>query len=240
MNDSTVFITGADRGLGLGIAAEMLARGWQVFAGQYMPEWPELAGLAGKYPHSLRLVPLDVASIESTRAAAQQVADQAGRLDVLVSNAGVYADTEGRPIREPQDYAEMHRLFDINALGGLRLVESFISLMDRGGMKRLCFVSSEAGSIGGMKRTALFGYTMSKAALNMGVKILFNSLRPDGYTFRVYHPGWVRSYMSGKKNMAAHLEPEEAAAYAIPFFLNDLPDEDRLRLVDYEGHEWPW
>jgi NAD(P)-dependent dehydrogenase (short-subunit alcohol dehydrogenase family) len=120
------------------------------------------------------------------------------------------------------------------------VVEAFLPLVDRGGMKRLCFVSSEAGSIGNMRRTGLFGYTMSKAALNMAVKILFNSLRPEGYTFRVYHPGWVRSYMSGKKNMQATLEPEEAAGYAIPFFLNDLEDEDRLHLVDYQGNEWPW
>jgi NAD(P)-dependent dehydrogenase (short-subunit alcohol dehydrogenase family) len=240
MIDSTVFITGADRGLGFALAAGLLERGWRVFAGQYMPDWPDLAELAEKYPQSLRLVPLDVASMVSTRAAAQQVADQAGRLDVLISNAGVISPTHERNIREEQDYAEMHRLFDVNALGGLRVVEAFVPLMDQGGMKRLCFVSSEAGSIGRMERTAWFGYTMSKAALNMAVKTLFNHLRPDGYTFRLYHPGWIRSYMGGKKNLAAMLEPEEAAARAIPFFLDDLPDEDRLRLVDYEGQEWPW
>ena len=240
MTDSIVFITGADRGLGLGLAQAMLERGWQVFAGQYLPDWPDLAGLAQKYPQNLHILPLDVASIDSTRAAARQVAEQAGRLDVLVSNAGVISPTHARNIREAQDYAEMHRLFDVNALGGLRLVEAFLPLMERGGMKRLCFVSSEAGSIGRAERTAWYGYCMSKAALNMGVKILFNHLRPDGYTFRLYHPGWVRSYMSGAKNLQATLEPEEAAAMAIPFFLNDLADEDRLRLIDYEGQEWPW
>ncbi len=240
MTSPIVLITGADRGLGLGLAEGLLRRGWQVFAGQYMPAWHELAGLLEKYPQSLHLVPLDVSSIESTREAAKMVADQAGRLDVLISNAGIYADTEGLPIRQAQHYEDMHRLYDVNALGALRVVESFIGLMDAGGMKRLCFVSSEAGSIGNMRRTALFGYTMSKAALNMAVKILFNDLRKDGYTFRVYHPGWVRSYMSGTKNMNATLEPDVAAEAAIPIFLNDLEDEDRLRLIDYEGNEWPW
>jgi len=74
----------------------------------------------------------------------------------------------------------------------------------------------------------------------MGVKILYNDLYPNGYTFRVYHPGWIRSYMSGEKNMQATLEPEEAASKAIPILLGQREDEGRLVLVDYEGKEWPW
>jgi hypothetical protein len=81
---------------------------------------------------------------------------------------------------------------------------------------------------------------MSKAALNMGVRILFNDLHPAGYTFRVYHPGWVRSYLHGEKNMEATFEPEEAAANAIPILLNDREDEDRLVMVDYDEKEWQW
>lgn len=81
---------------------------------------------------------------------------------------------------------------------------------------------------------------MSKSALNMAVKILFNDLHPDGYTFRVYHPGWIRSYMHGEKNMEATLEPEEVATRAIPILLSQREEEGRLSLVDYEGNEWPW
>jgi NAD(P)-dependent dehydrogenase (short-subunit alcohol dehydrogenase family) len=80
---------------------------------------------------------------------------------------------------------------------------------------------------------------MSKAALNMAVKNMFNDLRPSGFTFRLYHPGWMRSYMSGVKNMNADLELDQAASYALQFFLQDR-DEDRLVLVDYLGNEWPW
>jgi NAD(P)-dependent dehydrogenase (short-subunit alcohol dehydrogenase family) len=145
-----------------------------------------------------------------------------------------------QPISEPQNYAEMHRLFDVNSLGPLRVVEAFLPLTKGSTLKRLCFVSSEAGSISRAERTAWYSYCMSKAALNMGIKILFNHLRPEGYTFRVYHPGWMRSYMSGKKNLEATLEPEEAAGYAIPIFLEPREDEDRLVLVDYQGQEWPW
>jgi len=50
----------------------------------------------------------------------------------------------------------------------------------------------------------------------------------------------VRSYLHGEKNMEATLEPEEAAAYAIPILLNNRKDEGKLVMIDYEGKEWAW
>jgi NAD(P)-dependent dehydrogenase (short-subunit alcohol dehydrogenase family) len=236
---STAFITGTDRGLGLALAARLLETGWRVFAGQYLPEWPELAALGQRYPQSLNIVPLDVSSEASVSAAAQNVAANTEHVDLLINNAGVMTKTSERGIGEGQDFAEMQRLYNVNTLGPLRVVEAFLPLMAHGTMKRLCFVSSEAGSIGQAQRTSWFGYCMSKAALNMGVKILFNDLRPQGYIFRLYHPGWVRSYMSGQKNMQATLEPEEAALPALDYFLSEQ-DESRLVLRDYQGNEWSW
>jgi len=236
----TVLVTGADRGLGFALCTRLLKEGWQVFAGRYLPKWHELAELKNEYPEMLQLVSLDVSSMKSVKTAAATVKAHTDHLDVLINNAGVTSETSNFSIREPQDYDEMHRMYDVNALGALRVVQAFLPLMERGGAKRLCFVSSEAGSIARSERTGWYGYCISKAALNMGVKILFNDLHPAGYTFRVYHPGWVRSYMHGEKNMDADLEPEDAAAYAIPLLLNDREDEDRLVMMDYEGNEWPW
>lgn len=238
--DQIALVTGADRGLGYGLTAGLLDQGWTVLAGQYMPDWPDLAALATNYPEQVHIVPLDVASIESAREAARLAAVVVDHVDVVINNAGVSSRAMHAPISEPQDYGEIHRLFDVNALGPLRVVEAFLPLVEAGELRRLCFVSSEAGSINRARRTAWYGYCMSKAALNMGVRIMFNDLRPKGYTFRLYHPGWVRSYMGGTKNTQADLEPEEAAAYALPFFLRPRADEDRLVLMDYLGQEWPF
>ncbi|MFC1975451.1 SDR family NAD(P)-dependent oxidoreductase [Chloroflexota bacterium] len=234
------FITGADRGLGLALCAGLLEKDWRVFAGQYIPEWPELAVLAGQFSESLHPVPLDVSSIESAQAAAQTVATMVDHIDLLVNNAGVNSSTTRRLIREPQDYVEMHRLYDVNAVGPLRVVEVFLPLLDRGDLKRLGFVSSEAGSIDRCQRESWYGYCMSKTALNMAVKIMFNHLRPEGYTFRLYHPGWMQTYMGGSKNMAADMEPEESAVQALPFFLEAQDNEARLVMQDWQGQEWPW
>jgi NAD(P)-dependent dehydrogenase (short-subunit alcohol dehydrogenase family) len=247
MSLNTALVTGADRGLGLALCKGLLERGWQVFAGQYLPDWPELEALAGKHPGMLNPVALDVSSQESARAAAVQVGKTTHQIDLLINNAGIISNqTNTRTIREGQDYNEIHRVFDVNALGPIRVVEAFLPLVDRSAIKRMCFVSSEAGSIGKAYRTSWYGYTISKAALNMAVKIMFNDLRPQGFTFRMYHPGWVRSYMSGTKNTEAELEPEAAAEPALAYFLSGIGaqtspvDEDTLILRDYKGQEWPW
>ncbi len=236
---NTAFITGCDRGLGFALCSGLLDRGWHVFAGQFMPDWPDLAGLAKKYNENLYIIHLDVSLDESVRESLKQVAEKTEKIDLLINNAGVISPAMYRSIREPQDYAEMHRLFDVNTLGPLRVVEASLPLMDRSTIKRLCFVSSEAGSIGKSHRSGWFSYCMSKTALNMAVKNLYNQLRPEGYTFRLYHPGWIRSYMSGKKNHEADLEPEEAAEKALGFFLEPR-DEDQLALFDYQGNQWSW
>ena len=246
MTPLTAFITGADRGLGLALCAALLDKGWRIFAGQYMPDWPELGQLAAKSAGMLTPVALDVSSRDSVQAAARAVATLTPTVDLLVNNAGVIRHTTADTIRAEQDYAGMRLEYEVNTLGPLRMVEAFLPLVETSAARRLCFVSSEAGSIGASQRTAWFGYCMSKAALNMAVKNLFNELRPRGFTFRLYHPGWMRTYMSGQKNMAATLEPEEAAAYALAYFLSGIdpalppPDEDTLVLRDYLGHDYNW
>ncbi|PQP86053.1 hypothetical protein [Paenibacillus sp. AR247] len=73
-----------------------------------------------------------------------------------------------------------------------------------------------------------------------------NELRPEGFTFRLYHPGWVRSYMSGELNTEGDLDADDAARMAVAYFLRDryegpgIQEEDRLVMRDWLGREWPW
>ncbi len=225
----SVLISGADRGVGLGLAAEFASHGWRVFAGQFMPEWPQLSELKEKYPDNLVIVPLDVSSSESVRNAREIVGKLTDRIDLLASNAGIGHLKEDRE--------SMTRVFSVNSLALVRLISSFRDLLDRGD-RRVCAVSSEAGSITLAMRPDMYSYCMSKTALNMELRLLFNELRPQGYTFRVYHPGWVRSYMSGKKSTVGYFEPEETAAVAYRQFTEGREVEDVLYLMDIEGEVW--
>lgn len=238
----TALVTGADRGFGFALVKEFVDKGWRVFAGRYLTDWPELDELAHAHPELVIPVDLDIGSDESVRAAVDGIKSLTNRIDLVVNNAAVNAHTPAS-IEGSQDYDDIMRTYNVNALGALRVVDAVLPLIDRGDLKRLCFVSSEAGSVERCRREAWFGYCMSKRALNMGVNVLFEKLHPRGYTLRLFHPGWMRTYMSGTKNMDGELEPEEVAALAVPYFVDTLTpavDEDRLIMRDWLGREWPW
>ena len=108
----SVLISGADRGVGLGLAAEFASHGWRVFAGQFMPEWPQLSDLKEKYPDNLVIVPLDVSSSESVRAARELVGRETDRIDLLASNAGIGHLKEDRDAIIARDRDTLYRLLD--------------------------------------------------------------------------------------------------------------------------------
>lgn len=113
-------------------------------------------------------------------------------------------------------------------------------LMEQG-EKRLCFVSSEAGSITLAHRTeGDVSYCVSKTCLNMAVRLMFEELQPRGYRFRLYHPGWVRSYMGGEKGTEGNFEPEETAVAAYEQFTSDRNWEDVLVMSDISNEIWPF
>ena len=210
-------------------------------AGQYAPYEQALAELQATVADRLTVVPLDVSDMESVRNAAEATLRRHPVLDLVVNNAGILGN-EGldHTVNDGLDYESISEVFDVNSLGPLRVIQALLPALLDSDLKRLCFVSSEAGAITRSYRTAWYGYCMSKAALNMGVSILFNDLRRHGFTFRLYHPGWMRTFMSGTENTEAELTPAEAARKALAYFLDAEIDEDRLVMSDEKGHEWPW
>ena len=226
-----VVITGADRDIGFALTETFLSHGYTVYAGQFMPDWPELAKLETRYPERMHILPLNVGDDQSVREAARLVGSLTRQVDYLINCAGIFPQTE--------DAAGFNAAFQVNSLGPLRMVEAFLPLM-QAGRKKLCTFSSETGVISLMQRVKDFPYCVSKAALNMEMHMLFHKLRPEGYTFRLFHPGWVKSYMSGQKSTVGDFEPEEAAPVAYRYFVSDEEIDDVLILRDIQGQYWPF
>ena len=231
----SVAITGADRGLGLSLTKEYIKRGWIVFAGKYLDDYALLENLASE-TGNLRIVKLDVGSEDSIAAFKNEILKTTDSLDMLISNAALMGP-------ELIDLEAVWDCFRVNALGPVRLASSLLPLFDRGGMKRLCFVSSEVSSIVLMKHRvdSAYPYPMSKASLNMGVRILHNQLYDQGYTFRLFHPGWMkRRAQDGSLSDTALYDPDYIGDRAARYFETPLRDEHRLVMVDYNGYEWTY
>ena len=238
----SVIITGADRGLGLSLCREYLARGWTVFAGKYLSEYTLLEQL-GARESRLHIVPLDVGDAQSIEAAAAVVDEASGSLDMLISNAALMGRVSCSLYEPPMDLEAVWDAYRVNALGPVRLVTACLPLLARAPTKRLCFISSEVSSIVLMQhsRDGGFPYPMSKTALNMGVRLMHNQLYGEGYTFRLFHPGWMKRRMpDGTLSEGAMYDPDDIGRIAAAYFDAPLGDEQRLVLVDYNGMEWTY
>jgi NAD(P)-dependent dehydrogenase (short-subunit alcohol dehydrogenase family) len=105
----------------------------------------------------------------------------------------------------------------------------------KGRLKLIVNVSSEAGSIGDCRRKTEYAYCMSKAALNMGSKLLQNHLQPEGIKILALHPGWFNS--SGKG--PAPISAEEASRAVLETILKRHTLDEPL-FVDPSGDALPW
>lgn len=234
----TAYVTGADRGLGEALSRALLAQGYTVFAGQYLPDWPQLANLSQSYPDRLVILPLDVASDVSVATAAELVAAQTEHLDLVINNAALFQDRSGS-VMDDLYFDDMLALYDTNCLGPLRVTHSVLPLLKAGERKLLVNISSEAGSIGKCWRKQEYGYAMSKAALNMQSAILRNHLAEYDIQVMAIHPGYVRSYMLGYFNEDATVDADDAAR-GILELVRTRTEINHSIYVDYEGSELPW
>ncbi|MFF3564692.1 SDR family oxidoreductase [Streptomyces sp. NPDC002574] len=170
---SSVLITGASQGIGRAIAVELARRGHRVIATARRPE--TLADL----PVDQRLR-LDVTDQDSV----DQALEAAGEVDVLVSNAGstVRAPLESVPL------AEVERLYQLNTLGALRVVQGVLPAMRERGSGRLVFVSSIQGRL---VLPIIGPYGASKWALEAMAETLAIETGHFGIKVSIVQPGAV-------------------------------------------------
>jgi NAD(P)-dependent dehydrogenase (short-subunit alcohol dehydrogenase family) len=201
-------VSGANRGIGAEVARELAAdHGFLVYAGARQPDEVE----AGDGIEPLRLDVTDQGAIDAAR---DRIQSEAGRLDALVNNAGVYGDPIGAA---DYDLQRAHEVIEINTFGPWRLIEAFMPLLRASDNPRIVNVSSGAGQLSDMNggRAA---YRLSKAALNALTRTLASEER--WVKVNTMCPGWVRTDMGGS---AAPRSVEEGADTAV--WLATLPDD---------------
>lgn len=141
----------------------------------------------------------------------------------------------GDGIASGPDWGRAEELYASCVTDTLSALQKAISRME-GGLKRICYLNPACGSINGCLDKTDYGLHLCAAALNMQINILYNRLRPLGYTFRLFGTG------------AGDL-PEKEAAAAYWYFCTDRStdpesakheDENRLVMRDREGREIPF
>ena len=147
MSEQTfALVTGANQGIGYEIAAGLGALGWSVGVGDRNPERQEdaVAKLRADGVDAF-LVPIDVTDDASVAAAARQIEEHAGRLDVLVNNAGATGAWPQNPTTLNLDSARV--AVETNVFGMIRVTNAMLPLLRRSAHPRIVNQSSHVGSL---------------------------------------------------------------------------------------------
>jgi NAD(P)-dependent dehydrogenase (short-subunit alcohol dehydrogenase family) len=236
------YITGTDRGLGLALAAKFLEHGYDVFAGRYGIDASGLDALQSQYGARLEIIPLDVGSDASVVAAAQLVASKTSSLDLLINNAAIIGQKD-TTVTDVLDFNHMLAVYNVNALGALRVAQSVLALLQAGEMKRIVNISSEAGSMAARVRRGQktrYAYCASKAALNIQSILLQNHVAEFGIKVHLVEPGWLRTFLASKEKCTiAPTEPEESAERLVAFVERNPPPEYMFHDL-FQDRQFDW
>lgn len=226
----TILLVGASRGLGLGLAAEFLKRGWHVVATARGRTHTGLDELAEENPGRIEIETVDIAEAEQIAVLRARLAGRS--FDMLFVNAGTANMRDEIAGEIPT--AEFTRVLVTNALGPLRVIERCQDLVAPQGL--IAVMSSSQGSITNNTNGNHEVYRSSKAALNQLVRSYAARHPDDQRPLVLMAPGWIRTDLGGPK---APFGVEESVPLIVDVLLERF-GKPGLVFVDRNGQAVPW
>ena len=231
---TTVFITGANRGIGLEFVNQMAARGWNVIATARSPEKAEELNAIAAENERVVVEQLDITDHDRIAELADKYRDQP--IDILLSNAGI-TPRYGSAFRKVDgvnfDMAEQS--MRVNAIGPLKLSQLFMDHVAASDQKKIVVISSKAGSFDlGPKMPMMYSYRASKTALNMYMYTLSFETTKKDVIVTLISPGTVNTTkIPGLKPQPGSIEPEESVGKMLTV-IDGLAPEHNGKFLDYE------
>ena len=236
---NTWLISGANRGIGLGYAKQLLAMGEKVIAGVRDPDNAEsLIELAGQHSLLLNISRLDMNDWDSIDSFAGNLEQE--RVDYLINNAGLYGgswtEDSHRQSVDSMDYELWEEIMRVNVIAQFRLTRALETSLMRSDNPLVVMMSSDMGSIGNNDAGQSYAYRTSKAALNMIARSLAVDLKERGIRVISMAPGWTQTALGG---WTATRSVKDSVAKQIKV-IAALGPEDSGRFLNLHGESVPW
>lgn len=240
MTGKTVLITGANKSIGYETARQLGRLGYRIWLGSRDVARGRVAAeqLAGE-GHDVRMLAIDVTSDDSVHAAAA-LAQEDGKLDVLINNAGILG---GRPTMPSQQaIGEIRDVYETNVFGSIRVTQAFLPLLKSAGEANIVMVGSGLGSLGWLSDPAhqfygvnILGYNSSKSALNAVTVSFAKELAAFGIKVNSADPGYTATDFNGH---SGYRTVEQAAAGIV--WLASLGPSGPTGGFYFEQTQVPW
>jgi NAD(P)-dependent dehydrogenase (short-subunit alcohol dehydrogenase family) len=209
-------VSGGNRGIGREVARQLAVLDYDVVIGSRdLAKGEEVARELGE---NVTARQLDVTDEESIVRCVASIAENPGRLDVLVNNAGVSGGGWSTSALDV-DLDEVRKTLETNLFGAWRLTEEVLPLMRKNSYGRIVNISSGMGQLSDMGGHSP-AYRVSKTGLNVLTRMLTAELADENILVNSVCPGWVRTDMG---TQAARRSVEEGAD--TPVWLATLPDD---------------
>jgi NAD(P)-dependent dehydrogenase (short-subunit alcohol dehydrogenase family) len=201
MSSYVVLITGANNGIGLHLAENLVINGYRVAGFDLSGE--NLASLCESHPENCMFCKCDITLDEDVRCGVDQVVMRWERIDVLVNNACLALFT---PFQDKQ-VEDVKREFEVNYFGAVRMIQAVLPIMRAQHSGIIHNVSSGVG-ITGFPRMS--GYTSTKGALEALTRTLTLELRGTGITVNLFHPPLTNTNSAGPLGLPAQVMEDPA------------------------------
>ncbi|GAA6021586.1 hypothetical protein JCM10207_005075 [Rhodosporidiobolus poonsookiae] len=237
------FISGANRGIGFGLVKSLAARlNVLIFATARNPSKADALNSLAKETGNIEVVKLESVSEEDAQAAAKLVEEKAGKVDVLIANAGI-AEGYGPAESHALDLYRQH--YEVNVLGPLVLFAALKDLLFKSRNPKFLGVSTLAASLTIQMPLPSAPYLSSKTALNMVVSKFAQEHKQDNLTAFVLSPGWVQTDMGNEGARANGMEEAPVKLEDSVAGILKLADESTLEthsggFWDYTGESIAW
>ncbi|MGR2948258.1 SDR family oxidoreductase [Vibrio vulnificus] len=228
----TVFITGANRGLGLELVKQYAQLGWNVIACcRDIDAAKELVLLAQSHS-TIYIHTLDVSNDRHILALTDTFKDKA--IDVLIHNAGVSGDIcENLGGMDQQGWIDVLK---VNTIAPMLITQALLNNILAGEDKTIIGMTSILASIDDNRSGGRYSYRASKAALNQIIKSLACELSEVGVKTMAIHPGWVQTDMGGKDGKVTVEESVKGMLNVI----DNLKLKHSGSFFVYDGTQLPW
>lgn len=230
---STVLITGANRGIGLGFATQYLSRGWEVIAACRRPlAATALHRVSEQHPSRLTLLAMDVEDEASIAAAHKAVEEQTLILDVLINNAGVLHPSTSVWDVTPE---ALRSSLAVNTIGPFLVGNQFADLLLAGG--KLVQITMPTPSVTRWVGASNHAYAASRYALNILTKMQAMELAERGVITVGLYPGFLQT------DMNQHSVDATPVAEGVPLAVKVIDglavdDTGKCFLPDGSTYEW--
>jgi NAD(P)-dependent dehydrogenase (short-subunit alcohol dehydrogenase family) len=217
-----IVITGGNKGIGLALVKQYLAKGDKVSVICRQPS-AELADLDVTLYSGIEL-----SEPQKIKDLAAKFADNS--IDVLINNAGIFCNETLDNFNEET----ILKQFQVNSIAPLLLSQQLFGALKDGA--KIAMISSRMGAIADNDSGKYYGYRMAKAALNAGSVSLAIDVASRNISVGIYHPGYVQTEMVG---FGGDISPDEAAR-RLTKLLAGLNPANSGKFYHSNGSELPW